>query len=173
MGKLSYHESTDEIALYETSLGKTQAGYIVIANKDGIRWNRPVSMEAGVPIIQSELSYPLMTVTTLTSNAGYTMTATQLLGGLISDTSGTGGIAAVMPTVADTVALIPGWTAGTSFYLIYRNPGNQTVTLTTDASTQWTMTGTMTIATLNAKLFVCTILTGVTGTVYSVGTFVT
>jgi len=123
------------------------------------------------PIIQSALSFPLQTPTILTSAAGYTMTATQLLSGLIVDATNTGGIAVPFPTVAATVALIPGWVAGTSFLLWYVNTGNQTVTVATDASTQWTMVGTMTILTTTTRVFLCNILTGVTGNVYSLGTF--
>ncbi len=124
-----------------------------------------------MPIIGSQIAYPLTTLTNLTSAAGYTMTATQLLSGLIIDATNTGGIAATMPTVAATVALIPGWVAGTSFLLWYKNTGNQTMTLTVDASAQWTMTGTMTAALNTTRVFMCIIATAVTGTVYSLGTF--
>jgi len=124
------------------------------------------------PIFQSSLSFPRMVISVKTSAAGYTLTAAELLGGIVDDTTNTGGIAVVMPTVAAVVAAIPGWQADTSFYFIYRNPGNQTVTLNTDASAQWTMVGTMTIATLNAKLFVCMIDSATAGRVYSIGTFV-
>jgi len=124
------------------------------------------------PLYQSHLNLPLITNTVKTSAASYILSAAHLLSGMVTDTTNTGAIAAAMPTVAAVVALLPGWVAGTSFQFIYRNPGNQTVTLGTDASAQWTMDGTMTIATLNAKLFVCTIATAATGTVYSVGTFI-
>jgi len=123
------------------------------------------------PIISSGLAFPLVAPTVLTSNAGYTMTGAQLLSGLIVDNTGTGGIAATLPTVAATVALIPGWVAGTSFLLWYKNTGNQTMTLTVDASAQWTMTGTMTALTTTTRVYMCVIATAVTGTVYSLGTF--
>ena len=123
------------------------------------------------PIIGSGIAYPLATLTNLTSNAGYTMTAAQMLSGLIIDLTGTGGIAATLPTVAAVVALIPGWVAGTSFLLWYKNTGNQTMTLTVDASAQWTMTGTMTALTTTTRVYMCIIATAVTGTVYSLGTF--
>ena len=123
------------------------------------------------PIIQSGLSFPLQVPTILTSAAGYTMTATQLLSGLIVDATNTGGIAVPFPTVAATVALIPGWAAGTSFLMWYVNTGNQTVTVAADASAQWTMVGTMTILTTTTRVFLCRLTTAVTGSVYSLGTF--
>lgn len=124
-----------------------------------------------MPIIGSGLEFPLMTVTAKTSAAGYTLLATELLGGLVIDATNTGAIAVPMPTVAAVVALIPGWVAGTSFLFWYKNTGNQTMTLGTDASTQWTMTGTMTALTQETRVFLCRIATAVTGTVYSLGTF--
>lgn len=122
-------------------------------------------------LIQSGLSFQNITPTVLASAAGYTMTAAQLLSGLIIDATNTGAIAVPFPTVAATVALIPGYAVGTCFYLTYVNTGNQTVTVATDASTQWTMTGTMTILTTTTRVFLCRIDSAVTGTVYSLGTF--
>jgi len=120
-------------------------------------------------VVQGMNTFSKLTPTILTSNSGYTMTAAQMLSGLVRDTSGTGGIAATLPTVAAVVALVGGYVAGTSFYLDYSNPGNQTVTLTVDASAQWTMTGTMTIATTTHRRFLCVINSATTGTVYSIG----
>ena len=120
-------------------------------------------------VIQGMNTFPKLTPTILTSAAGYTMTAAQMLSGLISDTSSTGGIAATLPTVADVVALIGGYVVGTAFYLDYSNPGNQTVTVTVDASAQWTLVGTMTIATTTHRRFLCVIDSATTGTIYSLG----
>jgi len=124
-----------------------------------------------MPIIGSGLTFPLMTATAKTSAAGYTLTAAEVLTGLVIDATNTGGIAVAMPTVAAVVALIPGWVAGTSFLFWYKNTGNQTMTLGTDASTQWTMTGTMTALLNTTRVYLCRIATAVTGTVYSLGTF--
>ena len=120
-------------------------------------------------VIQGMNTFPKLTVTVLTSGAGYNMSAAQLLSGCISDTSATGAIAATLPSVASVVALIPGYVAGTAFYLDMRNPGNQTITLTVDSGAQWTLVGTMTIATVTNKRFLCVINSGTTGTIYSVG----
>ena len=122
-------------------------------------------------IIGSGQAYPLTTPTVLASNASYNVTAAQMISGLIVDNTGTGGIVATLPTVAAVVALIPGWVVGTSFLLWYKNTGNQTMTLTVDASAQWTMTGTMTAATTTTRVYMCIIASAVTGTVYSLGTF--
>ena len=121
------------------------------------------------PIVQGMNTFPKLTVTVKTSGAGYNMTAAELLSGCISDTSATGAIAATLPSVADVVALIPGYVAGTAFYLDMRNPGTQTITLTVDGGGQWTLVGTMTIATLTHKRFLCVINSATTGTIYSVG----
>ena len=159
-------------ALTSTSMTNTFTGGTTAFTSGATTFtSNPVKLVSS-PLYQSGLSLPLITNTVKTSAAGYTLTAAHLLGGMVTDTTSTGPIAVPMPTVAAVVALLPDWVAGTSFQFIYRNPGNQTVTLGTDASTQWTMNGTMTIATLNAKLFVCIIASAVTGTVYSIGTFV-
>ena len=113
------------------------------------------------------LAYRVVSVKT--SGAAYTLTAAEIIGGFISDTTGTGAIAATLPLVTDVVA-VTGGIAGTSFYLTYSNPGNQTVTVTTN--TGWTLVGTMTIATLNVKTFLCVINSTTTATLYSMGTSV-
>lgn len=127
-----------------------------------------LTVGATYPVIGGTIATPKMTLTTLTSGTGYTITAAQLLGGFISDTSATGAIAATLPTVADVVALLPGYVVGTSFRFIYKNPGNQTVTLTTGAT--WTMVGTMTIATTKYREFVFIIASGTTGSCYALAT---
>ena len=109
------------------------------------------------------------TVTVKTSGAGYTITAAEFINGFISDTSATGAIAATLPLVTDVIAVV-GSDANTSFYFTYSNPGNQTVTVTTN--TGWTLVGTMTIATLNCKTFLCVINSATTATLYSMGTAV-
>ena len=128
-----------------------------------------LTVASAKPVVQGMITFPKLTVTVLTSGAGYNMSAAQLLSGCISDTSATGAIAATLPSVADTVALIPGYVAGTAFYLDMRNPGNQTITLTVDGGGQWTLVGTMTIATVTHKRFLCVINSATTGTIYSVG----
>lgn len=120
------------------------------------------------PMIGGTLATPKLTVTAKTSGAGYTITAAELLGGFISDTSATGAIAATLPTVASVVALLPGYVVGTSFRFIYKNLGDQTVTLTTGAT--WTMTGTMTIAATKYREFIFRITGATTGVCYALMT---
>lgn len=128
-----------------------------------------VAVDSGKAVIQGMNTFPKLTVTVLTSGDAYTMTAAQMLSGLISDTSATKGIAATLPSVASVVALIGGYVAGTAFYLDYSNPGNQTVTITKDSGSQWTLSGTMTIATTTHRRLLCVINSAITGTVYSLG----
>jgi trimeric autotransporter adhesin len=112
--------------------------------------------------------YPSKTVTVLTSAGNYTMTAAQLITGIISDTCNA-SISVTLPTVTNTIALVPGWKVGTTLNLFYRNPGNSTITLYTDANTQWTLLGTNTIAAANAKSYDFVITAANTGTVVCKG----
>uniref|UniRef100_A0A6H1ZQ24 Uncharacterized protein n=1 Tax=viral metagenome TaxID=1070528 RepID=A0A6H1ZQ24_9ZZZZ len=192
---IALHVDDDNVALFDRSKDKTGAGLIawfkrhkvqfggsdatVDVDLDVVGPNGSIKYDAGegflrlttLPLILSGLSFPLTTVTAKTSAAGYTLTAAEVVGGYVIDATNTGAIAPVMPTVAAVVALIPGWVAGTSFLFTYVNTGNQTVTLTTDASTQWTMTGTMTALTTTTRIYLCRILTAATGVVYGIGTF--
>lgn len=129
-----------------------------------------LTVASAEPVVQGMNTFPKLTPTILTSATGYTMTAAQMLSGLISDTTDSTGIAATLPTVAAVVALIGGYVVGTCFYLDYSNPGSQTVTLTVDASAQWTMTGTMTITTGKHRRFLCRIDSAITGTFYNIST---
>ena len=122
------------------------------------------------PLIQGLASLPKLLATAKTSGAGaWTLTADELLGGFIIDATTAGGSAPTMPTVAAVVAKIPGYIAGTTIRLIFKNTGNQTATLTTDASTQWTMEGIVTIITKETREFLCRIESATAGTVYALG----
>jgi hypothetical protein len=103
------------------------------------------------------------TLTTKTSATDYTMTAAELLGGLLRDTT-SGATAAKLPLVTDLVALT-GSAAGSSFYFTYLNPGNSTVTITTH--TGWTLHGTMAITTAKAQTFLCIIDSATAASLYS------
>jgi hypothetical protein len=119
-------------------------------------------------IVVGAAVYPSKTVTVLTSAANYTMTAAQLITGIISDTCNA-AISVTLPTVTNTIALIPGYKVGTTLNLFYRNPGNSTITMYTDANTQWTLLGTNTIAAANAKSYDFVITAANTGTVVCKG----
>jgi hypothetical protein len=120
------------------------------------------------PVVLGTVAYPLKAVTNIASASNYTMSVTQLMSGFIRDTCNA-AISVTLPTVAQAIAVIPGWQAGTSFTLTYQNPGNSTVTLYTDGSTQWTVLGTNTIAANNTRTYDFIILSNVTGTVVSHG----
>lgn len=120
------------------------------------------------PLIQGVVSLPKLVATAKASAAGaWTITAAELIGGFIIDTTDTGGSTPTMPTVAAVIALLPGYIAGTTIRLVFKNIGNQTATLTVDASAEWTMSGLMTIITKETREFLCRIESASAGTVYS------
>jgi len=124
---------------------------------------------AGKPMIGGILTTPKITATAKTTATGYTLTAAELTGGLIVDASATGGSSVALPTVAATVALLAGYVVGTSFLFIYKNTGTQTLTLATDASTQWTMEGLATVVTKTTGIWLMRITSATAGTAYRVG----
>jgi hypothetical protein len=126
-----------------------------------------LTVAATKPIVGGTLATPKLIKVPKTSGSGaWTLTAAELMSGLIIDATTSGGSAPTLPTVAAIVAVLPGYVAGTSFKLLFRNTGNQTATLTTDASAQWTMVGTMTITTTKQSEFLFVINSGTTGDVY-------
>jgi hypothetical protein len=149
------------------SAWSTNGELVFTANASG---SGSMVMNLGTPLVGGTLSYPVKTITELTSAANYTMTAAQLLTGVVNDTTSTGGISVTLPTVANVVALIPGWQVGTTFELFYRNGGNQTVTMYAGAT--WTMLGTNTILAANAKAYDFVIASGTTGTMVAKGAVV-
>jgi hypothetical protein len=78
--------------------------------------------------------------------------------------------AQAMRTVAQVIADIPGGYVGMKWLLRIVNTGAGTLTLATDGSAQWTMTGTMTVAQNTFRDFVCQITGATTGTVTEIGT---
>lgn len=90
----------------------------------------------------------------------------------LTSTNATPGSQA-MRTVAQVLADTPALQVGMSYMLRITNTGAGTLTLATDASTQFTMTGTMTVPQNTFRDFVVTINTATTGTVQAVavGTF--
>ena len=122
------------------------------------------------PTIQGLVNLPKMLATAKTSGSGaWTMAPAELLGGFIVDATATGASAPTLPTVAAVVNLIPGYIVGTTIRLIFKNTGNQTATLTTDASTQWTMEGIATIITKETREFLLRIEGATAGTCYALG----
>jgi hypothetical protein len=124
----------------------------------------------------STLVYPFLTVTTDSTASAITLTAAQILGGLILRDPNGAGRSDVFPTAALLVAAIPGAQVGTSFEVDIRNTADAAETITMTAGTGVTISGTATIAQNNTKRFRIR-LTNVTAgseayTAYSIGTFV-
>lgn len=117
-----------------------------------------------------------MSATTLTTASDQTLTAAQLLGGLLLRDPNGGARQDTLPTAALLVAAIPGAVVGTAFEVIIRNTADAAETITIAAGSGGSISGTATIAQNNTKKFLI-VLTNVTGsseayTAYSLGTYV-
>jgi hypothetical protein len=120
--------------------------------------------------------FPTITVSTVTTASAVTLTAAQILGGLILEDPNGGAATATLPTAALLLAAIPGAVVGTSFEFTIRNTADAAETITVAGGTGGTISGTATIAQNNSKRFLVR-LTNVTAaseayTVYSLGTIV-
>ena len=115
-------------------------------------------------------SMPNELVTTLNATAG-TLAAGKVSGArsvtMISSNATPGSQA--LRTVAQMLTDIPNAKVGTTWRVRIANSGAGTLTLATDASTQWTMSGTMTVAQNTFRDFVFSITGATAGTVTSVG----
>lgn len=110
----------------------------------------------------------IATVTTANTAGDITWTAAQIISGTILRDCNGGDRADLFPTAANIIAAIPGATTGMYFDVHIRNTGSNTITMTT--ADGLTLSGTMTIATLNAKDFRVVITAATTVTIYSLGT---
>jgi hypothetical protein len=117
------------------------------------------------------------TTPTAEATAGnVTYTAAQMLLGMILRDPNGGARSDVTPTAALLVAAIKRRKVGSTFSLIIRNTADAAETITMTAGTGVTLSGTMTIAQNNSKLFLVRLDNITSGaeaaTMYSVGTFV-
>jgi hypothetical protein len=117
------------------------------------------------------------TVTTLSTAGALTLTAAQVLGGLILRDPNGGARTDTLPTAALLLAAIQNegqFEAGTSFEFTIRNTADAAETITVAAGTGGTTSGTMTIAQNNSKRFVVVFTNTSTAayTIYSLGTVV-
>lgn len=137
-------------------------------------WNRRTP-ERVSPLL-SGLPLPVTTVTTDATAAAITMTAAQILGGLILRDPNGAGRADLVPTAANLVAAIPGAEVGTSFEFTIRNTADAAETITVTTNTGATLSGTMTIAQNNSKRFLARLTNVTVGSeayaLYSLGTVV-
>lgn len=104
-----------------------------------------------------------------------TLTAAQVLGGLILRDPNGLGRSDLLPTVANLVIglLTPRDLTGTSFEFTIRNTADAAETITVTTNTGWTLSGVMTIAQNNSKRFKVVFTSNTTATLYSLGTVVT
>jgi hypothetical protein len=126
------------------------------------------------PRLQS-LTFPLITVTTNTTDANQTYTTANVLGGLILRQLGASRTD-TLPTAAALVEAVQGAMVGTAFRFTIRNTSSGAYTITVAGGTGITTSGTMTIAQNNTKEFLL-VFTNVginteAATLYSIGTFV-
>jgi hypothetical protein len=111
--------------------------------------------------------------------AAITMTAAQLLGGLLLRNTNGANRADLVPTAASIIAALTARlgaapVVGNAFEFVIRNTAGAAETITVTTNTGATLSGTMTIAQNNSKRFLL-VITGVTTpayTLYSLGTFV-
>jgi hypothetical protein len=120
--------------------------------------------------------FQTITPATISTAAAVTLTAAQLLGGLVLRDPNGAARSDVTPTAAQLVAAIQGAMVGLSFVATIKNTADAAETITITAGAGVTLNGTMTIAQNNMKQFLV-YLSNVTpgseaATVYSLGTVV-
>jgi hypothetical protein len=120
--------------------------------------------------------FPNLTPQTVTTAAAVTYTAAQVLAGMILRDPAGAGRADLFPTAAQLVAGLAGAAVGTTFDCIIRNDASGAFTLTMTTNTGLTLSGTMTIAQSNMKIFKIRFTNVTPGseavTIYSLGTAV-
>lgn len=123
----------------------------------------------------SGTTIPTTVVTTKSTAGAVTYTADEILGGLILRDPNGAARTDVLPSAALLLAAIPGAEVGSSFDFTIRNTADAAETLTINAGTGGTASGTQTIAQNNSKAFLL-VMTNVSDapayTVYSLGTAV-
>jgi hypothetical protein len=151
-----------------TTIGVVTPGKVAMFFCDGTTWHTDnvAAGDAG----QGGLSR--VTVTTLSTAGNETLTAAQLLGGLILRDPNGGARTDTLPTAALLVAALPGYQIGDAFEFTIRNTADAAETITVAAGTGGTASGTMTIAQNNSKRFLLRIDSATAYTVYSLGTVV-
>ena len=113
-----------------------------------------------------------ITATTIATADVVTLTAAQLLGGLILRDPAGAGRADVTPTAALIIAALAQGGTGNAFEFTIRNTADDAETITLTAGEGVTISGTATIAQNNSKRFLVVVTSGTTVTIYSLGTVV-
>lgn len=131
----------------------------------------------GMGQYQDGLFFPMKTPATITTAAAVTFGAGHLLGGIINRDPNGAGRADLVPTAANLVAALPFANVGTTFQFRIQNDADAAETITLTTNTGATMSGTMTIAQSNSKLFEVRITNITAGseayTVNALGTYTT
>lgn len=112
------------------------------------------------------------TVATITTVGNVTLTAAEVLGGLILRDPNGGARTDTLPTAALLIAAIANAAVGQSFEFIIRNTADAAETITVASGSGGTDSGTMTIAQNNSKRFLVRIDSATAYTLYSLGTVV-
>lgn len=116
----------------------------------GGEWNEYVNQNGHV--FHGPLAKKL-TATTIDTTAAVTLTAAQVLGGLILRNTNGASRSDVFPTAALLRAAVPDAKVGTTLMLIIRNTAAGIETITMTAGTGITISGTATIGQNNTKIF--------------------
>ncbi len=127
-----------------------------------------LSAKATAAVMMAQMLVDFNTVTTVSATGATTITAAQLLGGLIVY-SGNGAATFTFPTGTQLTTALPGSGAGQCFDCIFKNTGNNTLTVAAGASGMTMFAGdTLTQVTVTVRTwrFLCTAAN--TWTVYSV-----
>jgi hypothetical protein len=90
-----------------------------------------------------------------TGGAASNLTASSILAGMLVRSGPGAGFADTLPTVNALIAAAPHLSVGDSFTFLSQNNSGFTQTVTTN--TGWTLTGTMTVATVSTREFLVTI----------------
>ena len=109
---------------------------------------------------------------TVTTAGNVTYTADQLTGGLILRDPNGGARSDVTPTAASIISAVKQNKTGSTFQLVIRNTADAAETITLTAGTGVTLSGTMTIAQNNSRIFLVRIDSTTAVTIYSIGTLV-
>lgn len=119
----------------------------------------------------------VFTPATVATVGAATYTAAQFLGGLILRDPNGASRSDVTPAASDLAAAVDqsvlgGVPVGQGYLLVIRNTADAAETITLTAGAGVTLSGTMTIAQNNTKLFLVVMTSGSTATIYSLGTLV-
>lgn len=113
---------------------------------------------------------PYRLVTTKTTAGAVTYTAAEFLGGLILRDPNGAGRTDDTPTAALIYDELGSPKAGASFEVVIRNTADAAETITMQAGTGVTISGTATIAQNNTKRFIGVVVSPTAVTLYSIGT---